>query len=126
MPSVLIEVESSVQGTTRVVVVRGEIDLSSVDKVRRPLDRALTELPETVVLDLSAVTFCDSSGARLVVGAHRRAKEQGCHLVVVRPEGPAWRTFEICQLDRWVHFVGVDDSAAAPTLESGGLTLSPS
>jgi anti-sigma B factor antagonist len=114
MPSVLLEVESSVQGTTRVVVVRGEIDLSSVGKVRDQLDRALSESPETVVLDLSAVTFCDSSGARAVVGAHRRANEQGCHLVVVRPEGPAWRTLEICQLDRWVHFIGIDDATPAP------------
>jgi anti-sigma B factor antagonist len=114
MPSVLIEVESSVQGTTRVVVVRGEIDISSVDQVRQPLDCALAESPETVVLDLSAITFCDSSGARLVVGTHRRANEQGCHLVVVRPIGPAWRTFEICQLDRWVHFIGIDDPTPAP------------
>jgi anti-sigma B factor antagonist len=114
VPSVSIEVESSVRGTTRVVVVRGEVDLSSVEKVRRSLDRALAASPETVVLDLSAVTFCDSSGARVVVGAHRRAIEQGCHLVVVRPDGHAWRTFEICQLDRWLHFVAADDRPAAP------------
>jgi anti-anti-sigma factor len=105
MQSGLVGIESSVQGTTRVVVVRGELDLSSVSKVRGALDRALSDLPETVVLDLSAVTFCDSSGARVVVSANRRASEQGCRLVVVRPEGPAWRTFEICQLDRWLSFV---------------------
>jgi anti-sigma B factor antagonist len=114
MPSALIEVESSVQGTTQQFVVRGEIDLSSVEKLQGSLDRALAGRPETVVLDLSAVTFCDSSGARVVVRAHRRATEQGCHLVVVRPDGPAWRTFEICQLDRWIHFIGAGDATTAP------------
>lgn len=114
MPSALLAVESSVKGTTVVVVVRGEMDRSSVDKVRGPLDRALSAAPETVVLDLTAVTFCDSSGARAVINAHRRAIDRGCRLVVVRPQGPAWRTFEICQLDRWVRFVETGDPTPAP------------
>jgi anti-sigma B factor antagonist len=114
MPSALVAVESSVQGTTHVVVVRGEMDRSSVDKVRASLDRTLSAGPETVVLDLSGVTFCDSSGARVVVNANRRAREQGCHLVAIRPMGHAWRTFEICQLDRWVRFVDAGDPTPEP------------
>ncbi|HYI79960.1 MAG TPA: STAS domain-containing protein [Thermoleophilaceae bacterium] len=119
MPSALVAVESSVQGTTRVVVVRGEMDRSSVDKVRGSLDRTLSNAPETIVLDLSAVTFCDSSGARVVMNANRRASEQGCGLVVIRPRGPAWRTFEICQLGRWVRFVDTGDpTPASPRLSA--------
>jgi anti-sigma B factor antagonist len=111
MPS-LVEVKSSVQGTTQVVAVRGEIDLSCVDKIQKATDAALSQGPETMVLDLSAVTFCDSSGIELVVRCHRRAEAQGVRLVVVRPTGPAWRPFEICNIDRQVQFVEPDHDAS--------------
>jgi len=107
MPS-LVEVKPSVQGTTQLVVVRGEIDLSCVDSIRKATDAALSQGPETVILDLSAITFCDSSGIELVVRCHRRAQAQGVRLVVVRPTGPAWRPFEICNIDREVQFVDSD------------------
>ena len=124
MPS-LVDVKSSVQGTTQVVAVGGEIDLSCVDEIQRATDAALSQGPETVVLDLSAVTFCDSSGIELVVRCHRRAEAQRVRLVVVRPTGPAWRPFEICNIDREVRFVepdqdASDDSAPSPSPRSIG------
>ncbi|HEX2161106.1 MAG TPA: STAS domain-containing protein [Thermoleophilaceae bacterium] len=111
--SSLVELESSVQGTAHVVAVRGEIDLSSIDAVRRAVDVALSQRPETVVVDLSRIAFCDSSGIELVVKTHRRAIGQGTRLVVVRPNGPAWRPFELCQIDREVHFVTSSDEVSS-------------
>lgn len=114
MPSSpLVEVESSVHGTTRVIAVRGEIDVSSIDEVRRAVDAALAQRPEIVLLDLSEIAFCDSSGIELVVRSHRRAARQGGRLVVVRPNGPAWRPFEVCQIHREVHFVASPDGASS-------------
>jgi anti-sigma B factor antagonist len=112
MPS-LVEVKSSVQGTTQVVAVSGEIDLSCVEKIQKATDAALSQGPETVVLDLSAIAFCDSSGIDLVVRCHRRAEAQQVRLVVVRPTGSAWRPFEICNIDREVQFVEPDQEAAS-------------
>jgi anti-sigma B factor antagonist len=95
------------------IAVRGEIDPSSVDKVRAAIDRALAASPEIVLLDLSRIAFCDSSGLRMVVGSHRRARAHGGRLVVVRPVGPAWRTFEICRIDLEVEFVDAGTSDPA-------------
>lgn len=105
----LIEVESSAQGTTQLVVVRGELDLSTVERVRGRLDIALAEGSETVVLDLSGVTFCDSSGIKLVVESDHRATERRVRFVVIRPAGPAWRPFELCNIDRRVTFIASDE-----------------
>jgi anti-sigma B factor antagonist len=110
----LFHVESSTKGKTQLVRVYGEIDLASVDELRGAIDAALEPGPETLVLDLSEIAFCDSTGIHLVVTSHRRATEQGTRLVVVRPTGPASRTFEICQLDREVELVSSDDGAASP------------
>lgn len=101
----LIRVQSRVQGTTRLVAVQGEMDMSSVGKVKHAIDAAVAERPETIVLDLSAVDFCDSSAIQLVVASHRRATERGMRFVAIRPNGRAWRAFEICNIDRQVPFV---------------------
>lgn len=99
-----IQIESSTQGTTRVVALKGELDLSAVDSVQRAMDTALSERPETLVFDLSQLAFCDSSGIHLVVSSYRHAKEQGTRFIVIRPTGPAWRVFELCHIDDHVPF----------------------
>jgi anti-anti-sigma factor len=55
-----------------VVVVRGELDLGSADQLRAVLHGPEAESP-TVILDLRAVTFIDSSGLGVIVGNNRRA-----------------------------------------------------
>jgi anti-anti-sigma factor len=107
--SPLIDVQTDVLGTTRVIAVGGEIDLASVDAVRHAVDVALSQCPETVVLDLSEILFCDSSGIHMVVASHRRATEHGIRFVVVRPTGSAWRSFELCNIDRQVTFISAGD-----------------
>ena len=110
-PSSVLGIEPSHQGTTRVVAITGELDLSSVGSVQQAIDIALSERPETVVLDLSGLAFCDSSGIHLVVTNHRRVAEQGARLIVVRPTGAAWRVFELCHIDDSVQFVDSNDGA---------------
>lgn len=97
MPSSVLQVNWSEQGTTRVVVATGELDVASAQRLRKEVDQALAERPETLVLDLSELAFCDSSGVRVTIAAQRRAGAQGIRFVVVRPTGPARRVFEICE-----------------------------
>jgi anti-anti-sigma factor len=73
----------------------GELDLSSVDR----LDGTLRELREAgfdqLELDLSALTFMDSTGLRLVLGWDGEARRDGMSLVL-RPGPPAvQRVFEL-------------------------------
>jgi anti-anti-sigma factor len=90
MPSSsVLQVKWSDQGTTRVLLATGELDVASVRRLHEAVDRALSDRPETVVLDLSALSFCDSSAIRLAEAAHRRAAVQSVRFVVVRPKGPA-------------------------------------
>jgi anti-sigma B factor antagonist len=53
-----------------------------------------------VVLDLVGVAFLDSTVLGTIVGALRRIREAGGALVVVLPETPARRIFEITGLDQ--------------------------
>ena len=64
-----------------VVVASGEIDLWSAPEVKGALaGQGSRECP--VVLDLRAVTFMDSSGLGVIVGQHKRAREEGFRFAV--------------------------------------------
>ena len=54
---------------TLIVAARGELDLGTAPDLEAALEEARTAGFERVVLDLSAVTFMDSTGIALVVAA---------------------------------------------------------
>ena len=54
---------------------------------------------ELVVVDLQATTFIDSAGLGTLVGAHRRMRERGGRLRIVRPPALVSRAFELTGLD---------------------------
>jgi anti-anti-sigma factor len=82
-----------------VVVVTGEIDMATAPMLGRELTAAIESGDGPVVLDLSDVTFFDSSGLRVAIVAHRDLGEQGRRLAVVcNPEGHVRRTFALAGL----------------------------
>jgi anti-anti-sigma factor len=68
-----------------VVEVRGEIDLGSVDVLRKALNEAAELRPPRVVVDLSNVTLIDSSGLSALVNGRYAAHILGVPFAVRRP-----------------------------------------
>jgi anti-sigma B factor antagonist len=89
----------------------GELDLSSVAKVQEELRRVEAGSPATLVVDLSKLTFLDSTGLRCIVTADERAREQGRRIVIVRGPDAVQRVFAITRLEERLEMV--DDAPAA-------------
>ena len=101
----ILEVET-VEGDGLVrLVLQGELDLSTVSKVEEELRRAEAGEPKVLALDLSQLTFLDSTGLRLIVTADQRAREQGRRLAVVKGPDPVQRVFAITRLDERLEMV---------------------
>ena len=66
--------------------------------------------PPTVVLDLSKLTFLDSTGLRCIVTADERARDAGRRVVIVRGPDPVQRVFSITRLDERLEIV--EDASA--------------
>ena len=88
----------------------GELDLSTVAKVQEALRRIEASSPATVVVDLSKLTFLDSTGLRCIVTADERAREEGRRMVVVRGPDAVQRVFAITRLEERLEMV--DDAAS--------------
>jgi anti-anti-sigma factor len=109
----ILEVDSEVRDGLAHVVLRGELDLSTVGQVNDELERLETHEPTVVVLDLSQLRFLDSTGLRCVVTANDRAKKDGRRFVVVRGPEAVQRVFAITRLDERLEMV--DDASAVST-----------
>jgi anti-anti-sigma factor len=80
------------------LVLSGELDLSNADQ----LDEALTPLVDrggTVTLDLSDLTFADSSGIGVLMRAARNA-DGAVALVLLNPRPNVAKVFRIMGLDQ--------------------------
>ena len=79
------------------LVVSGEVDLTTGSKLEQALLRA-EDRARSVVLDLSAVDFFDSTGLQILLDADVRARQNGHRLVVVPGTGEAARVLELTQV----------------------------
>jgi anti-anti-sigma factor len=67
--------------------------------VQEELRRVEASSPATLVVDLSKLTFLDSTGLRCIVTADERARSEGRRIVIVRGPDAVQRVFTITRLD---------------------------
>lgn len=81
------------------VVVSGEIDAETADAVRRATAKAITARGvRDVLVDMSAVTFCDSSGLAVFDEAYQMASEHDVRFRLVDLPPGVRRVLEIVGL----------------------------
>jgi anti-sigma B factor antagonist len=87
--------ESEVDGV-RLLEVFGELDLATAPKLCASLDAARADRVKRVVVDLTGVDFCDSTGLRALIGATREIRVGGGRLAIAcLPGGTVARLFDI-------------------------------
>jgi anti-sigma B factor antagonist len=83
-----------------VLQLHGELDQLAVPRLRAFIDQAWPSgEPPHLVLDLSEVPFCDSSGLGLLVSTLKRVRQAGGSLVLVTAPGMIERLLTITNLD---------------------------
>ncbi|WP_280893552.1 MULTISPECIES: STAS domain-containing protein [unclassified Streptomyces] len=82
----------------------GEIDHQSVGGLTRALAPADASVQQRVVIDLSRVTFMDSSGVNALIAAFQAAGAAGGWLRLVVVRGAVLRTLQLVGLDTVIPF----------------------
>jgi anti-sigma B factor antagonist len=109
-----LSIETRSDGGVAQVVLAGEFDLAAVPQFEDAIAGVEAGRPAAIVIDLSALTFMDSSGLRALVTADDRAGTAGRRLAIVPGPPAVRRVFEITQLDSKLDLV--EDASAV----SGG------
>lgn len=79
--------------------IAGEIDLYTAPRLQAEFTRLLQDGPNRVVIDMSAVEFCDSTGMNVLLSALKRVKEQGGALDVAAPRPAVRKILQVTGLD---------------------------
>lgn len=100
---VKMEITETKNGREVVARITGEIDHHSAGVAREWLDGMIeSEQPPRFGMDLSGVTFCDSSGLGLVMGRMRKCGAVGSELFIVNPSAEAEKILQIAGMDKFL------------------------
>ncbi|KFK90395.1 metal ABC transporter ATPase [Streptomyces sp. JS01] len=80
-----LKVDEAEQNSWAVLRISGELDLVTSPVVRQSVHEAVAEGQHDVVLDLSDVFFCDSSGVGVLIASRRLMKSCGGRLRLILP-----------------------------------------
>jgi anti-sigma B factor antagonist len=95
-----LKVTSLHQGEHIVMSVHGEIDLYTVPRLQRELAGVLAaDRPVRLIVDLSGVDFCDSTGVNVLLAAHRQARVGGGDLELAGPRPAVRKILQVTGLE---------------------------
>ncbi|GAA0690973.1 STAS domain-containing protein [Kitasatospora atroaurantiaca] len=106
-----------------VVHAAGELDIATADTLRDRVTALLVrDGPRArVIVDLSALVFCDASGVGALVEARNIARTHLGELRLAGPRGRVLRLLRLTELDRLMPiFPTVRDAIAATTAPAAG------
>ena len=96
--------------TATIVILAGDVDLESSPQVRTALLGCVAS-KHAVVVDMSAVSYIDSSGVASLVEAFQVARKSKSRFVLARVSEAAMRVFELARLDKVFTLVDEVDAA---------------
>lgn len=82
-----------------VVALPAQIDMANAGQAAQQLSAAFAPGVKAVIADMTATTFCDSSGISLLVRAHQRAAADGTELRLVVRSAAVRRALALVRLD---------------------------
>ncbi len=90
-----------ISNSVSVVELEGDFDMLSAPEAVAALDQAIADKETRIVaVDMSRVTFFDSTMLQALVSARDRAQVVRKPVWLVRPGPSAWRVFTVTLLDR--------------------------
>ena len=81
-----LSIVTSAIGDSRVIRVSGEVDVSNKDELNTAITSAQSEGAKEVEVDLSEVSYIDSSGIGVLVAAAHRAADTDKRFFVSHPQ----------------------------------------
>lgn len=115
-----LNVSTGEMGGMPVIRVAGELDLSNVSEVRAVVAEQCERKPPALVFDLSDLSYMDSSGLGVLVGAKRRLAATEGEVLIITQQNSALKALSLSGLDRIIRVFPDADSLLASERASAG------
>jgi anti-sigma B factor antagonist len=93
-----IDVSTASDGNVALFALGGCLDLATSPSLRAALLEAADKKKHEIIVDLTQLEFLDSTGLGALIGAHKRASENGGSVRLVTHEGQILRLLRITGL----------------------------
>jgi len=101
----LFELQIDREGSSVILTLRGELDLATAALLESTLLKLEAEDVGEMVLDLSQLEFCDSSGLQVILQAATRDRQNGNRLSLLKGGPEVQRLFQLTSLEDELPFV---------------------
>jgi anti-anti-sigma factor len=117
MQSTGVELEHVQAGAEHTVLLRGELDMAGVPSVEALVNRICAGEARSIELDLTGLSFIDSTGLAVIVHISALCAKQGHRFQIVPGPPAVQRLFEVTGLDGVLPFAGADGAVAGAPAE---------
>jgi anti-anti-sigma factor len=109
-----IQIDLSHEGETVVITLRGELDLAAAPLFSAQFEECFAAGSKPIVVDLSKLSFMDSTGLRSVLMAHERTQEQGRSFGVMPGDGQVARLLSIARVEEHLNLISEPAELTGP------------
>lgn len=81
------------------IVVSGEVDMSTSPALREQILAMINGASDGVSVDLSEVTYMDSSGVATLIEGLKASKREDVPFTLIAPSQPVMEVFQLTKLD---------------------------
>ena len=93
-----------IKGDTMTAHVRDDIDHHRAKKLREEMDERLyADRPKIFVIEMSGVSFMDSSGLGLILGRFTLCRELGTQFKLLSPSAEVMKILDLAGTGRLIH-----------------------
>jgi anti-sigma B factor antagonist len=82
------------------VVIAGEIDISNADQLKQDLTDAYDERTANMDIDVSGVSYLDSTGLGILISLYAKMKDGGKRVTLLNPRDNVKKLLKITQFDK--------------------------
>ena len=110
-PPGALEIDSELRSDSARLTPVGELDIATAPQLEQEVRSLLARSVRHLIIDLSRLTFIDSSALRLFIVLNDRSAGEGWRLSLIRPTGQVRSVFEITGAEENLPFI--DDAGRA-------------
>jgi anti-sigma B factor antagonist len=92
--------------TYTVVVLAGEVDATNSDELYGVLESVVNQQPRLLIVDMSELTFMDSTGLRMLLRSTRSLDAHGGVLALAAPQVAVARVLQLTRADQLIPVYG--------------------
>lgn len=88
------------EGQSVRIAIKGEIDIYSAPDFKESLYQSINEVQQDIILECRDLSYIDSMGLGILVGALKRVREKGHNIIIRNPRSTVRKLFRITGLDK--------------------------